>query len=64
MLEDEALSLTPEVSTRDFWLRIPIKASYELLGGDLEAAAASMRAAFVLRDPSLEDPTTMFMEMV
>jgi predicted ATPase/transcriptional regulator with XRE-family HTH domain len=59
MLEAEASSLGQELSFRAFWIRAPAKATFELLAGDVEAAAATMRDAFTLRDPSGEDPRAM-----
>jgi predicted ATPase/transcriptional regulator with XRE-family HTH domain len=58
-LAAEALSLGPTLGSKDFWIQTPSKASFELLAGDVEAAAASMRDAFTLRDASGEDPTAL-----
>jgi hypothetical protein len=55
----ETLSLGPKLGSKVFWIRTPAKASFELLAGDIEAAAATMRNAFTLRNPSGEDPPAM-----
>jgi predicted ATPase/transcriptional regulator with XRE-family HTH domain len=58
-LAAETLSLGPKLGSKAFWIRTPLKASFEFLAGNVEAAAASMRDAFTLRNPSGEDPTTL-----
>jgi predicted ATPase len=63
-LATEALSLGPKLGSKVFWIRTPAKASYELLAGDIEAADATMRNAFMLRDPSGEDPPAMALPLI
>jgi len=58
-LQAEALSLGADLGSKIFWIRTPGMASFELLAGDIEAAAATMRSAFASRDPSGGDPTTL-----
>jgi hypothetical protein len=58
-LQSEALSLGANLGSKIFWIRTPGLASFELLGGDIEVAAATMRNAFALRDPSGADPRTL-----
>jgi predicted ATPase/transcriptional regulator with XRE-family HTH domain len=57
-LQAEALLLGANLGSKTFWIRAPGMASFELLAGEIEAAAATMRNAFTLRDPGREDPTT------
>jgi predicted ATPase/transcriptional regulator with XRE-family HTH domain len=58
-LQAEALSLGPKVGSKVFWIQTPAKASFQLLTGDVEVAAATMRDAFTLHDPGSEDPRAM-----
>jgi hypothetical protein len=58
-LQAEALSLGANLGSKIFWIRTPGMASFELLAGDVEVAAATMRNAFTLRDPSGADPRTL-----
>jgi predicted ATPase/transcriptional regulator with XRE-family HTH domain len=62
-LEAEALSIGQEQGFRGFWGRVPIKASFELLGGDVEAATATMRDAFASLDPCGQEPRLMSMPL-